>query len=348
MVSAIAAIPNANDQQELAATLKQTAQTFSALTHKVADAIKSAAAKTGVDFSYLLGKAAQESSFDANAKASTSSATGLYQFTNQTWLRMIKSCGAKHGLGNYASHITQAADGSAKVDNPQARQTILNLRNDPQVSALMAAELDKENIGILQSNVGGKIGPTELYLAHFLGASGASAFLTQMKTAPDTAAATVLPEAANANASVFYDSNGNPRTVAQIYKSFEKKFDSPQTAALLASAESLVGTSASKTSLPTHNNVNATLANAGTSTPYYGTPKMERDITHLSSALTNNSSLPTSVTGGLKSGSSSLFTTMVLAQMGMDSATSSALMGAKSSHENRNKSAWGNPISISG
>lgn len=341
MVSPIAASTSIANSQELSATLQQTAQTFSALTHRVASAIKNAAAKTGVDFSYLLGKAAQESGFDANAKAATSSASGLYQFTNQTWLRMVKSYGAKYGLGNYASQITQSADGSAKVDNPSARQAILNLRNDPQVSALMAAELDKENLGSLQANVGGKIGATELYLAHFLGAGGASAFLNQMKSSPDAQAATALPEAASANASVFYDSNGKARSFAQIYKIFEKKFDATRTASMLASAQSL-------TSAQNNNATNTAQLAALGANAQYNADTMDRDIKHLSTALANTSSLPTTVTHGLQSGSSSLFATMVLAQMGMDNSTSAALMGAKSSQENRNKSSWGNPISISG
>ena len=51
----------------------------------VYDAIKNAAAKTGVNFTYLMEKAAVESSFNPDAKAKTSSATGLFQFIEQTW-----------------------------------------------------------------------------------------------------------------------------------------------------------------------------------------------------------------------------------------------------------------------
>lgn len=343
MVSSIASSQALLGQQGLDPALRQTAQAFSALTHNVASAIKTAAAKTGVDFSYLLGKAAQESGFDSKAKAATSSATGLYQFTNQTWLRMVKSCGAKYGLGNYADQITAGADGAAKVENPAARQAILNLRNDPQVSALMAAELDKENLGVLQANVGGKVGSTELYLAHFLGANGATTFLNQMKSAPDSPAANALPDAARSNASVFYDGNGKARSFAQIYKFFDKKFDAASISALAENAHAL--SNAPQQQASAQKSKGSAMA-----TPYglaslSDSPGMIKDIANLSTALSNTSGLPTTVTGGMRSGSSSLFATMVLAQMGMDGETSSALMGAKASHDGRKNNIWGNPVS---
>lgn len=332
-----------NARQDLPSALQKTAQSFSALTQNVASAIKAAAAKTGVDFSYLLGKAAQESGFDATAKAATSSATGLYQFTNQTWLRMIKSCGAKHGLGIYADRITQGSDGGMKVENPAIRQAILDLRNDPKVSALMAAELDKENLGILQSNYGGKIGATELYLAHFLGANGATAFLNQMKSAPDSSAANALGEAAKANSSVFYDGNGRAKSFAEIYKHFDKKFNETNMAALAANAHALEDAPRQASHKTPTFQAYAPPALASLS----GSPSAVKDIANLSTALSQTSGLPTTVTGGLRSGASSLFTTMVLAQMGMDGATSAALMGAKASHDGRKNNVWGNPVALS-
>lgn len=206
------------------------------LPHRIADAIKSAAAKTGVDFSYLLKKAGQESSFDPNAKAVGSSATGLFQFTNQTWLRTVKAHGDEHGLGRYADHILVDKNGVARVSDPVWRQAILDLRKDPQTSALMAGELDKENLTSLQANVGGKIGSTDLYLAHFLGACGASDFLNKLKANPQAKAADILPEAASANPSVFYNSSGEPKSLKQIYNHFAQKFDAAPATIQVASA----------------------------------------------------------------------------------------------------------------
>ncbi|MGL4729664.1 MAG: transglycosylase SLT domain-containing protein, partial [Bosea sp. (in: a-proteobacteria)] len=50
-------------------------------------AIRDGAAKTGTDFGYLVRTAQRESALDPNAKARTSSATGLFQFIDQTWLQ---------------------------------------------------------------------------------------------------------------------------------------------------------------------------------------------------------------------------------------------------------------------
>jgi hypothetical protein len=56
---------------------------------KIANTIKSAASATGASFEYLVSAAKMESNLDPTAQASTSSARGLYQFIEQTWLRQI-------------------------------------------------------------------------------------------------------------------------------------------------------------------------------------------------------------------------------------------------------------------
>lgn len=174
----------------------------------VTNAIKTASAKTGVSFTYLMEKAAAESNFKADAKAKTSSATGLFQFIESTWMDMMNKHGAKHG-----------------VNTNQSRQDLLNLRKDPKVASLMAAEFAEGNKEHLQQTIGGKIGNTELYFAHFMGAGGASAFLSQHKKNPLVIAADIFPKEARANRNVFYDSKtGEPKTLAQVYDFFDKKF----------------------------------------------------------------------------------------------------------------------------
>src|SRR5689334_1446103 len=96
----------------------------------VANAIQKASARTGVDFKYLVAQAGQESSFKPDAKASTSSAQGLYQFIESTWLNMVRDKGAQHGLGDFAGMIEGDAS-SPRVADPTARRQILSLRNDP-------------------------------------------------------------------------------------------------------------------------------------------------------------------------------------------------------------------------
>src|SRR3954468_22206078 len=104
---------------------------------EVASAIHKASAKTGVDFKYLVAQAGQESSFKPDAKASSSSASGLYQFIESTWLNMIRDKGADYGLGHLAEKIDGA--GAPRVADAASRRDILALRNDPTVSAAMAA-----------------------------------------------------------------------------------------------------------------------------------------------------------------------------------------------------------------
>src|SRR3546814_3357927 len=144
------------------------------VTDQVLGAVRSASAETGVDFAYMRANAARESGFDADVRASTSSATGLYQFIDQTWLGMVKTHGAEHGLAQYADKISGAGDGSYTVKDDALRREILGLRTDPRLNALMAGEYAKDNEAHLARTVGGKIGPTELYPAHFLGAGGRS------------------------------------------------------------------------------------------------------------------------------------------------------------------------------
>ena len=174
----------------------------------IVNAIKTASAKTGVSFTYLMEKAAAESNFKADAKAKTSSATGLFQFIESTWMDTVKKHGAKHG-----------------INTDQSKQNLLNLRKDPAIASLMAAEFAEGNKAHLEQTIGGDIGNTELYFAHFMGAGGASAFLSQLKKNPLSVAADIFPKEARANRNVFYDSKtGQPKTLQQVYDFFDKKF----------------------------------------------------------------------------------------------------------------------------
>src|SRR5581483_12332988 len=97
----------------------------------VETAIQSASQATGVDFSFLLGAARRESGYDPGAKARTSSAAGLFQFVDQTWLATLKRHGAKYGYARYAGLIEQGANGRYYVPGgAEARATVMDLRLD--------------------------------------------------------------------------------------------------------------------------------------------------------------------------------------------------------------------------
>ena len=193
---------------------------------KIASAIQNASTKTGVDFSYLLKQAQIESSFRADVKASTSSATGLYQFIDKTWLSMVNKYGDKYGLSDLASQIND----NGKVACNNVKKEILELRKDPELCSLMAAELAADNKAHLEKSTGKEAGATELYMAHFMGPSGASKFLNALDKNPNTNAAALFPDAARANKNVFYDKSGKPRSLEEVYERFDKKFDALKTA----------------------------------------------------------------------------------------------------------------------
>lgn len=182
----------------------------------VTDAIRRGAAATGTDFDYLLRTARRESSLDPAAKAPTSSATGLFQFIEQTWLGVVKNDGPSLGLANEAGAIVARQDGTYTVPDAAARQAILKLREQPDVAAAMAGALTRRNRDALTAATGRAPSSGELYLAHVLGARGASQLITTASTTPDRPAAADFPEAARANRSIFYK-GGQARSVAEVY-----------------------------------------------------------------------------------------------------------------------------------
>ena len=104
---------------------------------------------TGADFKYLLATAQVESNLNPNAQASTSSARGLFQFTEQTWLTTLKEQGAALGYGPYANAISRQPSGDYAVADPRMTDAVMNLRSDPTANALMAGAFTKANAGKL-------------------------------------------------------------------------------------------------------------------------------------------------------------------------------------------------------
>src|SRR5882672_10164055 len=184
---------------------------------RVTGAIRDAAKVTGAGFEYLLNTAVRESNLDPAAKAKSSSATGLFQFIDQTWLGTMKQSGAALGYAKYANAITQTSSGRYTVADPAMRQEILALRKDPTANALMAGAFANSNAKVLTERLGRKPTDGELYMAHFLGASGASRFIKAAEANPNGKAAALFPRAAHANNSIFYDKTGAARSLREVY-----------------------------------------------------------------------------------------------------------------------------------
>ncbi|MDB5683886.1 MAG: hypothetical protein JWM75_1584 [Sphingomonas bacterium] len=185
-------------------------------------AIASAAGRTGVDFNYLLAQAQTESGLDPSARASTSSAAGLYQFIDQSWLGVLKQHGAEHGYGWAADRI-QRRGGRWQVTDPSAGAAIFALRRDPTASALMAGEFASDNAAGLGQALGRTPNSADLYFAHFLGLKGASRFLKAADSYPEAAAASIFPREAGAIRTIFYRKSGEPRSLSQVYALMARK-----------------------------------------------------------------------------------------------------------------------------
>jgi hypothetical protein len=195
---------------------------------RVINAVEKAASATGADFSQLMEKAATESGFNASAKSSTSSATGLFQFIDSTWLGMVKEHGAQLGLGQYADQI-HMKDGKPCVADCTVKNAILNLRKNPEISAMMAGMASADDRNYLQSHTDGPVGGTEMYLAHFMGAGGAAKFLNARADNGSASAAQVFPKEAHANKGIFYNSTtGHARTLDQVYNLLARKMGDTQ------------------------------------------------------------------------------------------------------------------------
>jgi hypothetical protein len=164
-------------------------------------ALRTASAATGADFGYLVKTAQRESNFDPAAKAPTSSATGLFQFTSETWLNVLERYGAQHNIKSEGL----------------TRDQLLAMRSDPDLSARMAGELAKENAKILGKKLGRPATSAELYTAHFMGPQDAARLIKAARKNEESSAAALFPRAALANSSVFRGKDGDKLTPAELY-----------------------------------------------------------------------------------------------------------------------------------
>jgi hypothetical protein len=191
--------------------------------HLVHTIIKAGQA-TATDPILLMAIADKESSFSTGVKAKTSSATGLYQFIEATWLKTVRDFGARHGLEKEAKAINWVDDELVVADAAE-KARILELRRDPYVSALLAAEMLKRDRNRIGKRIGRELTDGETYLAHFLGPDDAERFLEKVVGEPKAGAVKLLPRPARANRSIFYARTGRKMkglSVAEVHSKFER------------------------------------------------------------------------------------------------------------------------------
>jgi hypothetical protein len=184
---------------------------------RITGAIQEAARATGAGFDYLLKAALRESNFDPSSRATTSSATGLFQFIDQTWLSTVKESGPQLGYGRYADSIVKTSSGNYAVPDASARSQVMKLRYDPTANAVMAGAFTQRNAAQLEGGLGRKPSQGELYIAHVLGPGGAVKLISAAARTPQARAADLFPGAARANRPIFYNRQGGARSVAQVY-----------------------------------------------------------------------------------------------------------------------------------
>jgi hypothetical protein len=223
-----------DDAQLAAAVSKYAAQALEdeqrfKIDSGVLAAIRLGGLRTGVEFPFLMELAAVESTFDPSSRAAGSSAAGLYQFNGTTWLDAIRIHGAKYGIGEYADQVEHVVDTDGQrrpvIHDPLVAQHVLDLRYNPRIAALLAAEYVSKNMRRLSASLDREPGRTELYLTHFLGTEGALSFLRVLDEAPDEIAGKIFPGAAQSNRNIFQAGQSKPRTVAEVYEVFRRKFN---------------------------------------------------------------------------------------------------------------------------
>jgi hypothetical protein len=215
---------------EIYANLARSDAARYGIDHGIVAAIRLSSVRTGVDFSYLMKLAATESNFEPASQSATSSATGMYQFTHDTWLNTLKKHGAKYGLvTDYAAKIEYYVNPRTGSQRPFLRdkatyEHLLELRKNPRISAMMAAEMVLDNQQKLVDSFGREPTQTDLYLTHFLGANAAITFLRSLEQSPDKHAVELFPAAASSNQDIFHPRTCAPRTVDEVYAHFGEKF----------------------------------------------------------------------------------------------------------------------------
>jgi hypothetical protein len=192
-------------------------ETTSILAGAITGAIRKAAEITGAGFDYLLATARIESGLNPTVKARTSSASGLFQFIEQTWLATLKQAGPSLGYARFAQAIEKTSSGRHIVRDPVLRSRIMDLRNDPTANALMAGAFTRGNAARMRAQLGRPPSEGELYMAHFLGTGGATKLISAAAHDPHEKAAKMFPGAAAANRAIFYNKQGSARSVVQVY-----------------------------------------------------------------------------------------------------------------------------------
>jgi hypothetical protein len=191
---------------------------------EVVRAARNAAAGTKTDFKTLLASSLSESRHDPQAHNRRSSATGAFQFTERTWLDLVRRHGAALGHGDAAAKIT-VTNGKPGVAEPADRASILALRSDSGFAGALAARYSDENRAALGKHLGRKVSENEVRIAYLLGASGAGRLLRAAQDHPGISVYKIVPAAVRSNPGLFRRPDGAAKTAGEAVAALERHFD---------------------------------------------------------------------------------------------------------------------------
>lgn len=152
------------------------------------------------------------------------------QFTRDTWLEVVRDFGPRHGLHRQAAALITDRDGNIGARNWRELQGILRLREDPHLSAVLAAERLQKARPALEEAQGRKASPADLYLVHLLGPTGARQFLAAVRDTPSRSSLAIVGNAARPNPGVF-ERRGQPLPVSKVYEEVAEMFEASTVAA---------------------------------------------------------------------------------------------------------------------
>ncbi|MGH1376279.1 MAG: hypothetical protein ACRBCK_08025 [Alphaproteobacteria bacterium] len=187
--------------------------------------------ETEISFELLLVKAMIESDLGRVTTSKTSSAKGIFQYIEPTWLVLMKRYGHRIGYTSYANAIeinTKTLLPQIKEGSKISRSEILALRENTKISALIKAHQIKDESKVLKNfKNGGRVNATDHYIAHMLGLSQARIFY---KLREDKSSIILsdsknlqLKQAVKLNPYFFFDNENNGLTAIQAYQQFHKK-----------------------------------------------------------------------------------------------------------------------------
>lgn len=168
-----------------------------------ARALPSFADTSGDSGNYVANLFKRESGNNPNARAKTSSATGLGQFTTGTWNSLARS---RPELG-----LTPVAGGQ-------------DGRTDPEQMLRATQAHTADNEALLRKS-GLPVNDATRYSLHFLGSGGGRRFVAGTLANPDRPAVSLVgPEQAAANRTIFFNRDGSPKSAGTVMNDFARSF----------------------------------------------------------------------------------------------------------------------------